>query len=71
MPKPVEVTSEEVAPEIVEPIVVAESLEPIVIEGEQPDANALAVAAHEQSMAVLASRGMLTDSHVINLSLRN
>lgn len=35
------------------------------------DANALAVAANEQAMAVLASRGLLTDSHVTNLSLRS
>jgi len=34
------------------------------------DALAQAVAAHDAAMANLASKGMLTDSHEINLSLR-
>lgn len=38
---------------------------------EQPDANALAVLANQESMALLASRGLLTDSHATNLSLRS
>jgi len=70
MPKPVEVSPEEVEVAAAE-VVVTEAAEVVVVEGEQPDANALLVAANQQAMAVLADKGMLTDSHLTNLSLRN
>jgi hypothetical protein len=67
---PVEVTSETAM--LVEfatvPIPIPDaSVGSIQIE-EHPDV--LALAAHDEAMAILASRGMLTDSHATNLSLR-
>lgn len=37
----------------------------------QPDPFEQAVKAHDDAMAVLASQGLLTDSHLTNLSLRS
>ena len=55
-----------------EQTLIADAPEAVATEDAPPalDALAQAVADHDAAMANLASKGLLTDSHEINLSLR-